>query len=97
MAPYAASIEDSRRKLQYDLYYIKHMSFFLDVYIFMKTIKTVIFGRERRRATKPGKEERLPRYEEIKTETLFLDAPHSAYTDVPPQEDDERRRTQRLA
>src|SRR5206468_12852767 len=31
MHSYTASIEESRRKLQYDLYYIKHMSFFLDM------------------------------------------------------------------
>jgi exopolysaccharide biosynthesis polyprenyl glycosylphosphotransferase len=47
MAPYAASIEDSRRKLQFDLYYIKHMSFFLDVFVCLKTVKTMLFGRER--------------------------------------------------
>ena len=51
MAPYAASIEDSKRKLQYDLYYIKHMSFALDVIIFAKTVRTVLFGRERSRPT----------------------------------------------
>ena len=51
MAPYAASIEDSKRKLQYDLYYIKHMSFVLDIIIFAKTVRTVLFGRERQRAT----------------------------------------------
>jgi hypothetical protein len=56
---YAASIEDSRRKLQFDLNFIKHMSFFLDVYIFVKTVKTIVFGRERGRA-KPVKEERTP-------------------------------------
>jgi len=48
MAPYAASIEDSKRKLQYDLYYIKHMSFALDLIIFIKTVRTVLFGRERK-------------------------------------------------
>src|SRR5207249_6809186 len=54
MAPYAASIEESRRKLQFDLYYIKHMSFFLDIYIFIKTVKTMMIGRERT-AIKPIK------------------------------------------
>ena len=47
MYPYAASIEESRRKLQFDLYYIKHMSFFLDMYVLLKTFKTILFGRER--------------------------------------------------
>lgn len=47
MYPYTASIEETRHKLQYDLYYIKNMSFFLDLYVIMKTVKIVLFGRER--------------------------------------------------
>ena len=96
MAPYAASIEDSRRKLQYDLYYIKHMSFFLDVYIFIKTVKTMLFGRERTKA-KPAEKAPQPSPTEINTETLFFDAEHGVYTKTPPEDTDERRRTQRLA
>ncbi len=42
--PYAASIDAARRKLQYDLYYIKHMSFFLDCLILLRTFKTIIVG-----------------------------------------------------
>lgn len=42
--PYAASIEAARRKLQYDLYYIKHMSFFLDALILLRTLRTIIVG-----------------------------------------------------
>ena len=42
---YASSIDDSLLKLQYDLYYIKHRSFFLDMNIFIKTLSTVIFFR----------------------------------------------------
>lgn len=42
--PYAASIEAARRKLQYDLYYIKHMSFFLDCLILLRTFKSIIVG-----------------------------------------------------
>jgi|APTNR8051073442_1049403.scaffolds.fasta_scaffold00058_47 exopolysaccharide biosynthesis polyprenyl glycosylphosphotransferase len=42
--PYAASIEAARRKLQYDLYYIKHMSFFLDILILLRTFKTIVVG-----------------------------------------------------
>lgn len=42
--PYAASIEAARRKLQYDLYYIKHMSFFLDALILLRTFKTIVVG-----------------------------------------------------
>jgi len=44
---YAASIEESRQKLQADLYYIKHMSFLTDMYIILKTVKIVLTGRER--------------------------------------------------
>ncbi len=41
--PYGASIEDAKRKLEYDLYYIKHMSVLLDFYIVLKTVKTILF------------------------------------------------------
>jgi exopolysaccharide biosynthesis polyprenyl glycosylphosphotransferase len=47
MQSYAASVEQSRRKLQADLYYIKHMSFLTDVYVLFKTVKVVLSGRER--------------------------------------------------
>jgi len=43
--PYGASVEDARRKLEYDLYYIKNQSFTLDVIILFETIKTILFGR----------------------------------------------------
>ncbi len=43
--PYGASIEDARRKLEYDLYYIKNQSIVLDVIILFETIKTILFGR----------------------------------------------------
>ena len=42
---YGESIEDSLVKLQYDLYYIKHRSIFLDMNIVIKTISTVLFYR----------------------------------------------------
>ena len=42
---YGESIEDSLIKLQYDLYYIKHRSVFLDLNIAIKTISTVLFYR----------------------------------------------------
>ncbi|MDR2819069.1 MAG: sugar transferase [Desulfovibrio sp.] len=41
--PYGASEDDSRRKLEYDLYYIKNMSILLDVHIIFKTIGVVLF------------------------------------------------------
>ncbi len=42
---YGQSFEDSLIKLQYDLYYIKHRSIFLDVNIIVKTFSTVLFYR----------------------------------------------------
>ena len=43
--PYGSSFADSLRKLQYDLYYIKHRGVFLDYKIIMKTLSTIIFYR----------------------------------------------------
>lgn len=42
---YGASLEDSLMKLQYDLYYIKHRSLFLDINIVIKTVSTILFFR----------------------------------------------------
>jgi exopolysaccharide biosynthesis polyprenyl glycosylphosphotransferase len=42
---YGSSVEDSLIKLQYDLYYIKHRSFFLDINIIVKTLNTMIYYR----------------------------------------------------
>lgn len=42
---YGESMDDSLIKLQYDLYYIKHRSVFLDLNITIKTISTVLFYR----------------------------------------------------
>tara|TARA_R110002074_G_scaffold107499_8_gene232305 strand:- start:1182 stop:2576 length:1395 start_codon:yes stop_codon:yes gene_type:complete len=42
---YGSSIEDSLVKLQYDLYYIKHRSFFLDINIIVKTLSTMLYYR----------------------------------------------------
>lgn len=42
---YGETIDDSLIKLQYDLYYIKHRSLFLDVNIVIKTLSTVLFFR----------------------------------------------------
>jgi len=38
---YGSSIEDTKNKLSYDIYYINHISFLLDMLILFKTIKTV--------------------------------------------------------
>jgi sugar transferase (PEP-CTERM system associated) len=41
--PYGASIEDARVKLSYDLYYVKHRSFFLDLVILISTVRVILF------------------------------------------------------
>ena len=40
--PYGASISDTKIKLSYDIYYIKHFSILLDIFILFKTIKLVL-------------------------------------------------------
>ncbi|UOF02262.1 exopolysaccharide biosynthesis polyprenyl glycosylphosphotransferase [Bdellovibrio reynosensis] len=45
--PYGASIDDSREKLQYELYYAKHYNLLMDLLIFVKTIRVVLFGQGR--------------------------------------------------
>jgi lipopolysaccharide/colanic/teichoic acid biosynthesis glycosyltransferase len=42
---YGATVEDTLEKLQYDLYYIKNMSLFLDLLILFQTIQVVLFAR----------------------------------------------------
>jgi sugar transferase (PEP-CTERM system associated) len=43
--PYAATIEDAFRKLEYDLFYLKHMSVVFDFAIVFETVRIVLFGR----------------------------------------------------
>ena len=43
--PYGASEEDARQKLQFDLYYVKNQSLFLDFMITLSTVEIVIFGK----------------------------------------------------
>jgi sugar transferase (PEP-CTERM system associated) len=42
---YGDTIEDTIAKLEYDLYYIKHLSVSLDAYIFFHTVKTMLLSR----------------------------------------------------
>ncbi|MDH3993498.1 MAG: TIGR03013 family PEP-CTERM/XrtA system glycosyltransferase [Gammaproteobacteria bacterium] len=43
--PYGASESDARQKLQFDLYYVKNQSLFLDFTIFLNTVEVVLFGK----------------------------------------------------
>jgi sugar transferase (PEP-CTERM system associated) len=45
--PYGASVDDALQKLQYDLYYIKNLSLFLDLLILLNTVQVVLFARGR--------------------------------------------------
>lgn len=41
---YGATVEESKRKLQFDLYYVKNNSLVLDVLILAETVRVVLFG-----------------------------------------------------
>lgn len=43
--PYGASVEDAIEKLQYDLYYVKNHSLFLDLVILIDTVGVVLLGK----------------------------------------------------
>jgi len=45
--PYGSTEEDSLEKLKYDLYYVKHRSFMLDLLILIRTVEIVLFGKGR--------------------------------------------------
>ena len=42
---YGASVDDAVKKLQYDLYYVKNNSLFLDLLILLDTVQVVLFGK----------------------------------------------------
>jgi len=42
--PYAADLADARVKLEYDLYYLKNRSLFLDMLILMQTLRVIVWG-----------------------------------------------------
>jgi lipopolysaccharide/colanic/teichoic acid biosynthesis glycosyltransferase len=42
---YGATVEDSAEKLQYDLYYVKNHSLFLDLVVLFETVGVVITGK----------------------------------------------------
>lgn len=43
--PYGSSVDDAMHKLQYDLYYAKNHSLFLDLIILFQTVQVVLFGK----------------------------------------------------
>ena len=43
--PYGASREDAKDKLEYDLYYIKNYSLFLDLMILIQTAQVILWGK----------------------------------------------------
>lgn len=45
--PYGATEADSLEKLKFDLYYIKHRSFLLDLLVLIRTVEIVLFGKGR--------------------------------------------------
>lgn len=72
--PYGASIEDARRKLEYDLYYAKNMSLFLDVFILLDTIRIILRGGLSKFSSR-----KLPRYERpADFDTAIIPAPPRA-------------------
>jgi sugar transferase (PEP-CTERM system associated) len=42
---YGATLEETKKKLEYDLYYLKHLSLGLDLLIMFETIKTIVLRR----------------------------------------------------
>ena len=41
---YGSSVDDAKTKLEYDLFYIKHMSIVLDIVILFETAKVMLYG-----------------------------------------------------
>ncbi|MGB0866874.1 MAG: TIGR03013 family XrtA/PEP-CTERM system glycosyltransferase [Granulosicoccaceae bacterium] len=43
--PYGASDEDARKKHEFDLYYVKNHTLFLDIFIMLQTVEVVLLGK----------------------------------------------------
>ncbi|MEM6302899.1 MAG: TIGR03013 family XrtA/PEP-CTERM system glycosyltransferase, partial [Pseudomonadota bacterium] len=43
--PYGASLQDTCNKLEFDLYYVKHQSIFLDFLVLLQTAEVILFGK----------------------------------------------------
>ena len=70
--PYAASFEAAARKLQFDLYYVKNMSFLLDVSILLRTFKTILVG------LRHEDDSFLPQSDKLEELLAAADAPEAA-------------------
>ncbi|MGK0200538.1 MAG: exopolysaccharide biosynthesis polyprenyl glycosylphosphotransferase, partial [Yoonia sp.] len=73
--PYGSSVEDAKWKLEYDLYYMKHMSLFLDLFIILDTVRIVVRG-----GMSAEGRDKLPRYDAIWVFRVFnnKDQEHSS-------------------
>jgi exopolysaccharide biosynthesis polyprenyl glycosylphosphotransferase len=58
--PYGASVEDAKHKLEYDFYYTKNMSVFLDIFILLDTVRIILRG-----GTKLPPRTKLPHYQSV--------------------------------
>ncbi|WCJ58984.1 exopolysaccharide biosynthesis polyprenyl glycosylphosphotransferase [Fontisphaera persica] len=76
--PYGASVEDARRKLEYDLYYMKHMSLFLDCFILLDTVRIVLRG-----GLDESHKQAVPEYRVNRGAPASLSAPAPAPTGPP--------------
>ena len=68
--PYASTVEESREKLQYDLFYIKNASIGLDLWIMFQTIKIVLLGRGSKVRILRREDRRIPSVPEVGVERL---------------------------
>jgi exopolysaccharide biosynthesis polyprenyl glycosylphosphotransferase len=79
--PYGSSVEDARRKLEYDLYYMKNMSVFLDLFILLDTVRIVLCGGVN--ASQAHTPERTKAMQDYQLFTAVPSAPaHGAATDL---------------
>ena len=78
--PYGSSVEDARRKLEYDLYYMKNMSVFLDLFILLDTVRIVIRGGANDSLTRT--EERSKAMQEFQLSTASAATPANPATPV---------------
>lgn len=69
---YGASVEDAQTKLGFDLYYIKHRSFWLDLWIMLCTVPKVLGAHVTLRASAPTST--------LTLDTLTLDMPQTGGT-----------------